>query len=119
MEPNSYSDNGTIYQQLTTGNLVDLGWQYLNGDGAKFFTRLLGAGYCKSNIYSMQQIQVQPTAFDFMDGFEPHYANNVSGFNPRLALAGFTRATGFMDAVAYTGNGVAGRTVAHNLGSCA
>ena len=28
----------------------------------------------------------------------------------------FKRATGFFDVVAYTGNGVAGRTVAHNLG---
>jgi hypothetical protein len=39
---------------------------------------------------------------------------NSSGSNYALQL--FKRATGFMDVVAYTGNGTAGRTVAHSLG---
>jgi hypothetical protein len=41
-------------------------------------------------------------------------ATNGNGSNYLYYL--FQRATGFFDVVAYTGNGTAGRTVAHNLG---
>ncbi len=111
---NSYSETND-YQQLTTGNLVDLGWQYLNGDGAKFFTRLLGKGYLNPTSTAAANTSAA-SAFDFMDGFEPHYANNVSGFNPRMVY-GFTRATGFFDVVAYTGDGTTPRNITHNLGA--
>ena len=103
------------YQQLTTGNLVDLGWEYLNSNGALFFTRMLGAGYLNPTTTGAANTSAA-SAFDFMDGFEPHYANNVSGFSPRMVY-GFTRATGFMDVVAYTGTGGSSRAaLTHNLG---
>jgi hypothetical protein len=105
---NSYSETND-YQQLTTGNLVDLGWHYLNGDGAKFFTRLLGKGYLNPTSRAVANTSAA-SAFDFMDGFEPHYANNVSGYSPRLVY-GFRRAPGFFDVVTYTG---AGSAVWHN-----
>jgi hypothetical protein len=108
---NSYSETND-YQQLTTGNLVDLGWQYLNGDGAKFFTRLLGNGYVNPTSNSAANTSAD-SAFDFMDGFEPHYANSVSGFSPRVVY-GFKRAPGFFDVVAY--NGDASNPISHNLG---
>jgi hypothetical protein len=108
---NSYSE-ANDYQQLTTGNLVDLGWQYLNGDGAKFFTRLLGKGYVNPTSNSAANTSAD-SAFDFMDGFEPHYANSVSGFSPRVVY-GFKRAPGFFDVVAY--NGDASNPISHNLG---
>jgi hypothetical protein len=111
---NSYSETND-YQQLTTGNLVDLGWQYLNSDGAKFFTRLLGQGYLNPTSTAAANTSAA-SAFDFMDGFEPHYANTVSGFSPRVVY-GFTRATGFFDVVTYAGNDTHGRTISHNLGS--
>lgn len=109
----SYTETSD-YQQLTTGNLVDWGWQYLNGDGYKFFTRLLGQGYL--NPTSTAANNTSPaTEWDYMDGFEPHYANGVGGFNPRI-IAGFKRSPGFFDVVTYEGDGQAGREIPHNLG---
>lgn len=104
------------YQQLPTGNLVDLGWEYLNGNGALFFTRMLGKGYLNPTTNGAANTSAA-SAFDFMDGFEPHYANNVSGYSPRMVY-GFTRATGFMEVLCYTGDG--GRrtpALTHNLGA--
>ena len=49
--------------------------------------------------------------FDYMNGW-----NNLTGANSASYSWMLKRATGFMDVVAYTGDGVAGRTVAHNLG---
>ena len=110
---NSYSETND-HQQLTTGNLVDLGWQYLNGDGAKFFTRLLGQGYLNPTSTAATNTSAA-SAFDFMDGFEPHYASNVSGFSPRVVY-GFTRAPGFFDVVAYEGDSQLFKDYSHNLG---
>jgi hypothetical protein len=42
--------------------------------------------------------------------------DNWFGSGSNIAYWMFKRATGFFDVVAYTGNGTAGRTVAHNLG---
>ena len=50
-----------------------------------------------------------------MDGFAPYYANSVSGFSPRQVL-GFTRASGFFDVVAWSGDGTSNRDINHNLG---
>ena len=55
-------------------------------------------------------------------GLEPlkwDYNNGWGGSDTASSFAvwySFKRATGFFDVVAYTGDGVAGRTVAHNLG---
>jgi hypothetical protein len=49
--------------------------------------------------------------WDFMDGWA-----NDGGTSSNVISWNFRRAPGFFDVVAYTGNGVAGRTVPHNLG---
>ncbi len=49
--------------------------------------------------------------WDYMNGW-----GDGSGSYPEYYSWMFKRATGFFDVVAYTGDGVAGRTVAHNLG---
>lgn len=109
---NKYSETSD-YQQITTGNLVDLGWQVLNGDGYKFFTRLVGAGYL--NPASTDALNTSAaTKFDYMNGFAPYYAGSVGAFNPR-EVYGFQRAPGFFDVVCYTGTGSA-TTFNHNLG---
>jgi hypothetical protein len=48
-------------------------------------------------------------AFDRMDGAGDIFLNTYN-------IWGWKRAPGYFDAVAYTGNGTAGRTVSHNLG---
>ena len=50
--------------------------------------------------------------WDFMNG--SRVGNGTANANEIQWM--FKRATGFMDVVCYTGDGVAGRTVAHNLG---
>lgn len=49
--------------------------------------------------------------FDYMNGF-----GDSTGFTSDYVGWNFRRAPGFFDVVAYTGNGVSGRTVSHNLG---
>ncbi len=51
--------------------------------------------------------------FDYMNGFMNTAANTI---NTTLISHMWKRAPGFFDVVAYTGDGVAGRTVSHNLG---
>ena len=109
----SYSET-TDYQQLTTGNLADWGWQFLNGDGVKIFTRLIGKGYLTPTSDAAANTSAT-TEWDYMDGFAPYYANSVSGFSPRQVL-GFTRASGFFDVVAWSGDGTSNRDINHNLG---
>lgn len=50
------------------------------------------------------------------DGFTIQTDNSVNGNNDKQVAWSFRKAPGFFDIVSYTGNGVAGRTVAHNLG---
>ena len=45
------------------------------------------------------------------------YGGNVNNSNTAYASWTFRKQPGFFDVVTYTGNGVAGRTVSHNLGS--
>ncbi|NBT50308.1 MAG: hypothetical protein EBT12_01920 [Marivivens sp.] len=54
------------------------------------------------------------------DGFSlglNYNGENYSGFTSGICSWTFRKAPGFFDVVTYTGNGTAGRTVAHNLGS--
>ena len=51
------------------------------------------------------------------NGFSIGTINEVNRNNYAYASWSFRKAPGFFDVVTYTGNGTAGRTVAHNLGS--
>ena len=51
------------------------------------------------------------------DGFSTNNSTAVNGSSEDYASWTFRKAPKFFDVVTYTGNGVAGRTVAHNLGS--
>ena len=50
------------------------------------------------------------------DGFTIQTDNSINGNNDKQVAWSFRKAPGFFDIVSYTGDGVAGRTVAHNLG---
>jgi hypothetical protein len=56
------------------------------------------------------------TAFN-SDGFTVGLYNDVNNSGENIVSWTFRKAEKFFDVVTYTGNGVAGRTVAHNLGS--
>jgi hypothetical protein len=110
---NKYTET-TDAQQLTTGNVVDLGWQVLNGDGYKFFTRLLGAGHLSSSSTAGLNTSAA-TKFDYMDGFAPYVVGGVTNFNPR-EVYGFTRAPSFFDVVCFTSPAYAVNAYTHSLG---
>ena len=68
---------------------------------------LAGTEYTETNIL---------TAFN-SNGFSIGNEGDVNASGQTYASWSFRKAPGFFDVVTYTGNGTAGRTVAHNLGS--
>lgn len=54
-------------------------------------------------------------SFQNNTGIIDSYYNQIQGFNSSTIYWNFRRAPGYFDVVCYTGTGVAGRTVAHNL----
>ena len=101
--------------QIATGFNVDL---WINGskDGSAGVSsqltmdRMRGAKYLRTT----QTTADTGTNNPFTTSSSNTFTNNVQGGSSVAWL--FKRATGFMDVVAYTGNGTAGTTQAHNLG---
>ncbi len=108
------SPGSSDYAQLTTGNLVDVGWQYLNGDGAKFFTRLLGKGYLNPTSNAAANTSAA-TEFDYMNGFAPYYANNIASYTPRQVY-GFRRYPKVFDVSVVNSTTSSAANYSHNLG---
>jgi hypothetical protein len=79
------------------------------------FDRLRGAGRVVNTGSTDSEVGLTASDWqlDFMDGFEVN-SNDIDPAKPHYA---FRRAPGFFDEVCYTGNGVAGRGVTHNLGA--
>jgi len=75
-------------------------------------SRMTGNKYMFSDATNAEG-SISAIQWDFMDG--SRVGNGTANANEIQWM--FKRATGFFDVVAYTGNGVAGRTVAHNLGA--
>jgi hypothetical protein len=116
--PISREGNSTSNTVIPTGFTTDLfivknkdsGWQYSWAD------RLRGAVFL--NSASTAGEQSFSIAFDEQDGIRFPSANNSNNTTGQFfANWGFRRAPNFFDVVAYTGDGVAGRTVPHNLGA--
>lgn len=82
------------------------------GNNGRMSSRLTGANYLSPNLTQAESADGAAT-FDFMNGWGSDGANRNTDEYAWM----FKRATGFFDVVAYTGDGVAGRTVAHNLGA--
>lgn len=79
------------------------------GTGSYFSTRLIAPGWGDATTTAAYTTTGSQT-FDFQDGWYENSLNNT--FYSWM----FRRAPNFFDVVAYTGDGVAGRTVPHNLG---
>ena len=88
---------------------VELLGQRISGDKFYFSPRLTGDGYMKTNTTAAELSQPN-LIWDRMDGV---WNNAVSS---GYTLWGFARAPGFLDVVAYSGDGTASRLVSHNLG---
>jgi len=80
------------------------------GGGTTFASRLTGTKYLRPEETSAEYTNTQ-VVFDYMNGFR----NSTITFAPNHGYL-WKRAPNYFDVVAYTGDGVAGRTVSHNLG---
>ena len=73
-----------------------------------------------TNLIGAEDASVEPypyiSSFN-SDGFTAGYNNNINYTGSNYVSWTFRKTPNFFDVVTYTGNGVAGRTVAHNLGS--
>jgi hypothetical protein len=82
---------------------------------------LLGANYAEPSSTAAftpsGATQLQSNPWDVMDGVKVGTTGNQTNSNSYTYINYmFRRAPGFFDVVCYTGDGVAGRTVSHNLG---
>ncbi|MDC3229587.1 hypothetical protein OAU05_00545 [bacterium] len=113
--PSTYAGNDPTPTVITTGFPVDLAltaYRDLANAGAFGFTPRLTEAY----LYSATTAAEVATGFAFDSNTS--FATDANAWNQspsNLIGYGFKRATGFMDAVAYTGDKVLGRTVDHNL----
>jgi hypothetical protein len=82
-----------------------------NSDNNEVKTRLISGGYLRTNSTGAETASNQVANFAHNDGFF-----NFAGANANQYAWMWKRAPKYMDVVAYTGNGTAGRTVSHNLG---
>ena len=74
-------------------------------------TRLQGGGIRLSTSTTAAEVTSNVVEFDLQDSFK----QNILGSSP-LVRYHWKRAPSYFDAVCYSGTGVAGRTVSHNLG---
>ncbi len=102
---------------LTEGGMVWLKARTIGHDHLIFDTER-GANYrLKPNTTdSSASATNRLTAFN-NDGFTLGTDSDINQNNQNVVSWTFRKAPGFFDVVTYTGNGVAGRSVAHNLGS--
>jgi len=106
----------TVTTDFNVGFPADMAWHRPITSGYTFYVsnRLTNKAIYPFGAYA----EVAPLAnYDKQDIFEVtmDYSAGLSGLN--MHGVAFKRAPGFFDVVTYTGDGVAGRTVEHNLGA--
>jgi hypothetical protein len=127
--PTAYTSNNTDNRLVDTGIVTDAVFARarLRTTGFWVADRNSGNHFLNTSTTSGQNFDVDSfmtptsgygTTFSAMNGFG--VGNDVTRFlnyssDTQIAYA-FKRAPGFFDVVTYTGDGVAGRTVSHNLG---
>tara|TARA_R110002153_G_scaffold234572_3_gene387952 strand:- start:23 stop:1969 length:1947 start_codon:yes stop_codon:yes gene_type:complete len=117
--PLAYTGDGAANRKLTTDNLVDLGIVKKRSSGAEWVwdDRLRGAN---RTIYSSSSSAESTnttliTGLDYNDGLEIGTAADVNSNGGTYINYSFTRATGFMDVVAFDGNTAGTYPHTHNL----
>ena len=90
-------------------------WDHNLFDTERGAGKILKANESDAEITGGALIQFNSNGFS-IDGSGSNYHAGNNG-NEKYASWSFRKAPGFFDVVTYTGNGTAGRTVSHNLGS--
>ena len=102
-------DDDSTPPSWNTSFPVDMMFEAQTAGGTKYiFDRLLGQAYRETTTATIEGTSAAIT-WDYMNGVGDTADAGWLGWLWR-------RAPSFFDAVAYTGNGTAGRTVSHNLG---
>jgi hypothetical protein len=102
--------DGSSVPAWTSGFPVDMAIERSTAaDDGRVASRLTSGTYLITNSTAAETAN-SARVFDYMNGWL-NVARSTSNYSWM-----FRRAPGFFDVVAYTGNGVAGRTVSHNLG---
>jgi len=89
--------------------------------GDLFAARLTGTGYLETSSTATEVAAgttiLQANPWDVMDGVKVGTTSTITNASANTFINYlFRRAPGFLDVVAYTGNGISGSTVTHNLG---
>jgi hypothetical protein len=109
----AFADTTGSPRTLTTGWPVDFGiqgYRTLGWDG-NTSSRLQGGNYLRTRTTDEEF-----TGFQYFNWDSNTALISNDGNTSSKIIWAMRRAPGFFDVVAYTGNGVAGRTVPHNLG---
>ncbi|MBG7617667.1 MAG: hypothetical protein IZT57_04790, partial [Chloroflexi bacterium] len=77
------------------------------------FTRMLGETFLATQSTAAESATGIGNQFDVQDGIK---LSDWFGVSSAIISWNFKRATGFMDVVAYTGNGASSHALTHNLG---
>ena len=119
--PITYTGDGAATRTITTGIKTDLiigGDRGSNAIGAGYTNdRLRGQAVLNTTTNDAEGVNAAYPKFDSMTGYTnlaTGGAFNATGFS--YIRWAFQRAPGFFDEVCYTGTGVAGLTITHNLG---
>ena len=108
--PNFYGTNGYVGYLGAPADMHMLGYRSGNSQNAIVSSRMIQGN--KALVTSSTAAEITTSSsWDNMSGVTP-----VGTTLTTLISWTFKRAPGFFDVVAYTGDGVAGRTVSHNLG---
>jgi hypothetical protein len=114
--------NAPLATKTTVGFPIDLQiFNYLPGDGGNspVLTRLAGVSTnstSSGSLLTTSSTAAESSASGFCLGWDNTGFQMPSGYtNSNVVFYNFGRAPGFFDVVCYTGNGTAGRAVAHNL----
>ncbi len=116
-----YTGNGTT-QKITNGvNLLDAGglvWAKSTNSGATHYWVDTERGPTKALRSSGTNPEQIINGFPdfYVDGFETGFASNQANSGQEYVAWTFRKKARFFDIVTYTGNGVSGRVVPHELG---
>jgi len=114
----TYTGNGTANRKFTTGFAIDTNLILQRGGGlGGMGSRLIDGMHMTSSDAVVHDSLSDWIDYDYNDGFELETSYGQSNSNgDNYVTYSWQRRPNYFDVVAYTGDGVAGRTVSHNLG---
>jgi len=109
------------FQGLTLPKASDMAiGTRLSASSRLISTRITGSGFMSTNDVTAENSADYDGFADFTHSMTDIKVGDIGGFNDSGQFGHYwvwKRAPGYFDTVAFSGNGVAGRTVSHNLGA--